>query len=367
MAMVTLADFSRIVSAVHAAAITPEHWIAAMEAVRAIFGSTSAAMITADGTSRVINSAYLPADAQRTYREHYHRVDYVLNAVEHGPVGLIRSGEPLVASNARSEFNADWLHPHGMQDGLFVRLTDGSLPTCFLIATSKGSEPYATPDRVRVVDALVPHLQQALRSKQLLDDLVHEARDLAEAVDSMRHGVFVVGQGGAVIHANRGAEDIVAAGDGVEVRSARLGLRVPAADAVLQRSIPEALGHCDSGGRSGSSMLCPRIEGKRSYVVHVVPFSPSTTDPNQSRALVIVIDPDRRTEPCRQLLSCLYGLTKAESEIALRVLDGDGLRPISDEMSLSMATVKTHLQHVFAKTGTHRQAELVRLLLTISP
>ena len=107
MAMVTLADFSRIVSAVHAAAITPAHWIAAMEAIRSSFGSTSAALITADGASRVINSAYLPEDAERTYSEHYHRVDYVLDAVEHGPVGLIRSGEPLVALNARSEFNAD--------------------------------------------------------------------------------------------------------------------------------------------------------------------------------------------------------------------------------------------------------------------
>ena len=32
-----------------------------------------------------------------------------------------------------------------------------------------------------------------------------------------------------------------------------------------------------------------------------------------------------------------------------------------------MATAKTHLQHVFDKTDTHRQAELVRLLLTIIP
>ena len=31
-----------------------------------------------------------------------------------------------------------------------------------------------------------------------------------------------------------------------------------------------------------------------------------------------------------------------------------------------MATVKTHLQHVFDKTDTHRQAELVRLLLTVT-
>jgi DNA-binding CsgD family transcriptional regulator len=49
------------------------------------------------------------------------------------------------------------------------------------------------------------------------------------------------------------------------------------------------------------------------------------------------------------------------------VTRGEGLKPIADELSLSLATVKTHLRHVFDKTGTHRQAELVRLLLTIDP
>ena len=62
----------------------------------------------------------------------------------------------------------------------------------------------------------------------------------------------------------------------------------------------------------------------------------------------------------------LYGLTQAEAEVAVRVLRGDGLKPIADELSVSLATVKTHLQHVFDKTDTHRQAELVRLLLTVT-
>jgi DNA-binding CsgD family transcriptional regulator len=365
--MVSLGDFSRIVSAIHAAAITPHHWIEAMEAVRCTFGSTSAAMITADGTSRVINSAYLPPEAERAYRDHYRRVDYVLDAVEHGPVGLIRSGEPLVALNTRSEFNADWLHPHGMQDGLFVRLTGGPLPTCFLVAAAKGTEGFATAERVQFVNALVPHLQQALRSQSHLNDLVHKADDLAEAVDSMRNGVFVVAPGSAVMHLNRIAEDIVAAGDGPWVRSGRLGLKVPSVDAALHRSILEAMGCNESEARCGSSLLCPRIEGRRPYVIHVVPFTSSGPDGDQPRALVIVIDPERQSEPSRDLLSRLYRLTRAEAEIAVRVSRGDGLKPISEEMSLSLATVKTHLHHVFSKTETHRQAELVRLLLTITP
>jgi DNA-binding CsgD family transcriptional regulator len=364
--MVALGEFSGLVSAIHAAAITPEHWIAAMEAVRSVFGSTSAGMIMFDGADRIIKSASLPPEAEQAYSAHYRHVDYVLNAVERGPVGLVQGGVPLIALNARSTFNGDWMRPHHMDDGLFVRLTDGPLPTCFLVAASNGSEDFATRDRIDLVSALVPHLQQALRAQSHLKGLAHKADDLDEAVNGIRQGVFVVGQASALIYLNRAAEDIVRRGDGPVVRSGRLGVRTPSADAALHRDVANALGD-DGGARHGSSLSCPRAGGGQPYVVHVMPFSSAVTDDRGPRALVIVIDPEQRTHPEHAVLQRLYGLTRAETQVALRVMRGDGLKPISDDMSVSMATVKTHLQHVFFKTGTHRQAELVRLLMAISP
>jgi DNA-binding CsgD family transcriptional regulator len=79
--------------------------------------------------------------------------------------------------------------------------------------------------------------------------------------------------------------------------------------------------------------------------------------------LVLIVDPEKQPEPELQALRRLYGLTKTEANIALGVLDGSGLGPIADELAVSLATVRTHLRHVFDKTHTHRQAELVRLLL----
>jgi DNA-binding CsgD family transcriptional regulator len=67
------------------------------------------------------------------------------------------------------------------------------------------------------------------------------------------------------------------------------------------------------------------------------------------------------------LLKRLFGLTSGEADVALRMLRGDGLKPIAADLALSMATIKTHLHHIFNKTDTHRQAELVRLLLGSIP
>ncbi|MCV7421144.1 helix-turn-helix transcriptional regulator [Mycobacterium yunnanensis] len=364
---VTLQDYSRLVSAIHDAAVTPDHWNDAMTAACASMGGISAALVIAENGTRAPKSANLAPDAHRTYLEYYCEFDYVLDAVEHGPVGMTHSGDALIALNPQSEFNNDWMRPHHMDDGLFVRLTDGAHPTCFLVASPKQDDPFATPERVELVNALIPHLQQALRTQDHLSGLTFGARDVAEAVDNMRHGIFVVGPACAVTYANRVAEDMVAVGDGLVVRWGRIGLGVPSADARLQRSVADALGDNDSGARHGNSLLCPRTADVRPYVVHVVPFTSLPPDRREPRVLVIVVDPERQAQPDLDLLIRLFGLTRAEAEVAMRVLRGDGLRPISDELTLSLATVKTHLQRIFAKTSTHRQAELVRLLLTVTP
>ncbi|MEV6325562.1 LuxR C-terminal-related transcriptional regulator [Nocardia sp. NPDC051787] len=58
-------------------------------------------------------------------------------------------------------------------------------------------------------------------------------------------------------------------------------------------------------------------------------------------------------------------MTAAEARVAAATLRGEGLRPIAEELAVSVNTARTHLQHVFHKTGTHRQVELVRVLTTV--
>jgi DNA-binding CsgD family transcriptional regulator len=62
-----------------------------------------------------------------------------------------------------------------------------------------------------------------------------------------------------------------------------------------------------------------------------------------------------------------FELTPAEATLAREILKGDGLRGVSDRLGISLATAHTQLAHVFGKTGTRRQAELVRLILQSQP
>ncbi len=79
-------------------------------------------------------------------------------------------------------------------------------------------------------------------------------------------------------------------------------------------------------------------------------------------AIVAVRDPDIDRRRLVADLSRRFGLTAAESKMAAEILIGDGLAAAARRRGISTTTARTHLSSIFEKTGTHRQAELIRLL-----
>jgi DNA-binding CsgD family transcriptional regulator len=361
--MVTVDEFSRVVSEVYASSTDPENWIVALAEIGRILDAAGCAIFTGAGTSRSVMAATVPAEARDSYIAYYHTIDYVLDAVETGPAGLIHGGQALVALKPHSEFDADFMRPQGLNDGLFTRLSVGTKATTFIVAAAKGSEPFDSTERVRFMDALVPHLQQALRAQDLVAELDNRVRDITTVIDVIRHGIVIVDSERRVAHMNSAAECILAVSDGLCMDSGRVEASHAATDKRMQSGIARACTESCTGARGGDSLACNRPSGKRPYVVHILPLA--TEDPSAARALVVLIDPEQEVEPPKMLIRRLFGLTDAEADVALRVMRGEGLKPISADLALSTATVKSHLQRVFEKTDAHRQAELVRLLLTM--
>jgi DNA-binding CsgD family transcriptional regulator len=81
-------------------------------------------------------------------------------------------------------------------------------------------------------------------------------------------------------------------------------------------------------------------------------------------AVIFVNDPDKNTKPTVVQLREKFGMTPAEAGFAGEILKGDGIQAAADRLSISRATARTHLSRIFDKTGTRRQAELVRLLIS---
>lgn len=363
--MVGLEEFSRFVSQIYASPATPAGWDAALADLTRHLDATACTVTVGAGSDRSILSTSIEDDAASAYASYYHQMDFIMKSCESGPVGLVRSGRDGVTANACTEFYTDWQRRFDMTDGLFVRLS-ASDPSSFIVSAPPCAEPYATGDRVRFVNALVPHLQQALATRRDLLDTDLRPADITAAADVLRQGIVVVAAGGRIVQTNTAARQLASTADGLRVRGERIQASITLVDSELQAGIAKALVRQGRRARVSSYVLCRRPSGKRPYVVRILPLD-THDDPALARAAIVIIDPDQKVQPPKALLRQLFNLTEAECRVALQMLFGDGPQAIADKTAVSITTVKTQIQSIFRKTGTHRQAELVRLLVAIVP
>lgn len=83
-------------------------------------------------------------------------------------------------------------------------------------------------------------------------------------------------------------------------------------------------------------------------------------------SIVALLDRDNRSAANPETLKRMFGLTSAETQLALRLAQGDAPLDIARIWRLSRTTIRSQLASLFAKTETKRQAELVALLGRIS-
>ena len=88
--------------------------------------------------------------------------------------------------------------------------------------------------------------------------------------------------------------------------------------------------------------------------------------PQQPGAIVFITDPQATPALNAALLRRVYGISAAECRVAQELLRGQTLQETARKLHLSENTVKTHLQRLFSKTNTHRQPQLIRLLLGLT-
>ena len=146
---------------------------------------------------------------------------------------------------------------------------------------------------------------------------------------------------------NAAASEIVQRSDGLAVDRNRL-VCVRQADAVRLRELVTS--------SSDGALRVSRIGGRRPYQLWV-------THSNPSEVIVLIVDAERVATGAEMLLELFYDLTPAESRLAAHLMNGCSLAEAAKQLRIRRDTAKSHLKKIFSKTHTHRQSELVRLLL----
>ena len=81
-------------------------------------------------------------------------------------------------------------------------------------------------------------------------------------------------------------------------------------------------------------------------------------------AMILVADPDART-PSERDLAAFFGLSPAESRLAVALLAGKKLGEVAIDFGVQITTLRTQLGSILRKTGVTRQVDLIRLLSNI--
>jgi DNA-binding CsgD family transcriptional regulator len=104
------------------------------------------------------------------------------------------------------------------------------------------------------------------------------------------------------------------------------------------------------------------ITDRRALAVHSI--SLDYFEEGSGRWVLVMVD--LSVEPNVAVLQKLFNLTPAEASLAVNIGRGKTPAAIARSNGVTIATVRSQLAAIFAKTNTQRQAELVGLLARVS-
>ncbi len=288
------------------------------------------------------------------------------------PSGRIHLGENLVPEHrlVTTAFYSEWLKPQNLHHRLCAVLFREQAKVVFLEVMRPRAWPGFDHDDIKRCRLLLPHLQRALRMQHRLSELEVERDAAFDALDHLPWGVMVVDNQGRRVIANRRAEEILVAGDGLTVRGDALQAVLADESARLGRLLSHAVNPtADQPPAHGGALSITRPSGAHPLNVMVVPLrtKPQGLRDRAPAAAVFVSDPDVRLESSEQHLRGLYALTVVEARLAAWLSQGKSVSEAAEAMGITVNTARAYLKRVYDKTGVRRQAELVRLLLLSVP
>lgn len=363
----SLRAYAFAVDQIYAASVNPEAWGAAMEAIRRGFEASVVAFVAAAPSYRpIMANAGLPDEARASYEEYYGRIDHVAKRFQRRATGLDEAlpGGAFAPpeERRRSEFFRDWALPVGMGHG-FVAGTAfwrADAINWLAVVGHPDQSRIEDDDNVRSLRLLLPHIRRAADLQTRMEDGPVQFASATDVLAQLRHAVALLRDGGTLSYVNPAGEVLLANRDGLWIDHAgALHASRTADEAALRRLIWLATRGDDLGVRTGGRLLIAREASRLPLLLYIVP---TNKESSFASAMAIAVDPQGRATISAADMQEIFGLTRAEADTARRVVCGLGLQRVADEAGVTLSTVRVQLQRVFEKTGTHRQAELVRLV-----
>ncbi len=369
--------FERILASLYEAMLDDAEWPATSALIDEACGTVGNALLISEGPPDDIRDHFVGIykrgqrreDLEREWLEVHQPIDEggprLLQQPESRVVLItdLYTAEELKTSRTYNE----WLRPIGCEKALTARLEGPGGCVITWISGDPVTRGDWTAPQLALIQRLLPHIRQFVRVRQALVSAGALGVSETTLLDNTRVGVIHLDRRGRIVEANDRARAILRHGDALTDRDGELRALQPADHARLERLLAGALPTSSAPAVSGS-MTLRRASVLLPFVVHVKPVSVRQPDFGTPRvaALVLIVEPGRQPRLDLGLVSETLGLTPAESQVAIWLAQGQTVREIAVATGRTEAAIHYHLHQIYQKRGIARQADLIRLVLSLA-
>jgi DNA-binding NarL/FixJ family response regulator len=223
--------------------------------------------------------------------------------------------------------------------------------------------PQCTPERLRHGILSAVTRVWCKRSPKLLQEHDPKAveQKALQTLDRLPFGVLFTDQTSRVLFMNSAAKRTCSNGSGLYLSAEqRCCARDPDQSAALQRLIRQVAQESESQEEGRYTLKISGDAGVDTSVL-VVPVG---SDGFRQGAALFLYGGGGFFDIRMETLQLVYGLTVSEAELLLQLVQGETLAEIALAREVTQHTVRAQLKSIFSKTGTKRQASLIKKVLT---
>ena len=358
---------SDLIGAVYDAAIDPSVWESAIVRIADFVGGCGAALFCKDAgayhAASLHSFGYRKPLPVALFRQIYPAAQgHFLGDLE---VPIATTDLIPFEDFTQTELYRQWAEPQGIVDFLSAVVDRTAISTAIFGIFRHKRNGIVDDQARRQMSLVAPHIRRSVLIGRMFEFKAAEVATFVDTLDGLAAGMFLVDASARLIHANAAGNAILAASDILSLASGRL----VAGDAQVDRALRDvfvAAGQGDAAlGSKGIAIPLVGRDGER-YVAHALPL----TSGARRRAGVIytavaalfIRKADLAVPTAPHAIGSAFKLTPTELRVLLAIVEVGGIPEVATAFGVADTTIRTHVSRLFEKTGTARQADLVKLV-----
>jgi DNA-binding CsgD family transcriptional regulator/PAS domain-containing protein len=312
----------------------------------------------------MINTNGSSAEVMASYNQYYFNLDPLVDL----PSGQVVTLAEFTSSQdwLSSEFYKNFLEPVGVFHILGADIKTNDRARCRIRICRGVDSPGFVEEDKTFLAYFVPHLERSVAQHMQINRIETERNLYAGTVDQFAVGTIILDEDGKILQANRVAEHLLNAMDGLRLDGDRLQVGTARDGQKFHNLVKQALQSQESAqGSVVKAMRIQRPSGRADLgiIVRSVHLSEWNEGKLCPSVVIFVSDPEQQSHAPQEIVKALFDLTSAQAQLAMLLANGLTLDEASEELGISRNTARAHLRSTFSKTGVTRQTMLVRLIL----